>query len=63
MAFFFKPKSLAERLAEEARELRNVAELLPPGRTLEKVLQKARRQETDARINKWLESPGLRPPT
>ena len=58
----FKPsKTLEERLAEEAKELRRVAEMLPPGPTREKVLQRAQQDETAIYMQEWLRSPGLKP--
>jgi hypothetical protein len=56
-------KSLEERLAEEATELRRVAEMLPPGPTRERVLQRVRQDETAIHMQEWLGSPGLKPPT
>ena len=49
-------------LAEEAKELRKVAEMLPPGPTRDRVLRKARQDETAAHMNEWLRSPGLKSP-
>ena len=51
--------SLEEQLAEEAKCLREQAELLPPGAVREAVLQKAQLTE---QINRWLASAGLQPP-
>ena len=59
---FAKSLSLEERLAEEARCLREEAELLPQGALREEVLRKARQAETGSHVNEWLRSPGLRPP-
>jgi hypothetical protein len=54
---------LEERLAEEARQLREKAEALPNGPQREALLQKARQQdETASHVTKWLTSPGLQPP-
>jgi hypothetical protein len=46
-------------LAEEAKRLREQAELLPPGTVREAVLQKALLTE---QMNAWLTSAGLQPP-
>lgn len=54
--------SIEERLAEEARRLREEAELLPHGPVREAALRRAREAETGSRINDWLKSSGLRPP-
>jgi hypothetical protein len=51
-----------ERLAQEARRCREQAETMPPGIERESFLRKAQQADTAARINKWLASPGLRPP-
>lgn len=60
---FFKPTETPEqRLAEEARRLREQAKLLGSGAAREALLRKARQAETASHINEWLASPGLRPP-
>jgi hypothetical protein len=59
---FTQTHSLEERLAKEARRLREQAELLPPGATREAVLRRARQAETGSRMSEWLRSPGLQPP-
>ena len=56
-------QSLEERLADEAKELRNVAKTLPPGPERDAVLRKARQDETAVHMTEWLSSAGLRPPT
>jgi hypothetical protein len=59
---FKQAKSLEERLADEAKRLREEARLLPPGAVREAVLRKARQAETGAHMSEWLRSPGLQPP-
>lgn len=54
--------SLEERLAEEARRLREEAELLPHGPVRDEALRKARQAETGSHMSEWLRSPGLSPP-
>lgn len=54
--------SLEERLAEEARRLREEAELLPHGPVRDEALRKARQAETSSHLSEWLRSPGLQPP-
>jgi len=54
--------SLEERLADEAKRLREEAELLPPGAVRDAVLRKARRAETGSHVSEWLRSPGLQVP-
>lgn len=54
--------SLEDRLAAEARRLREQAELLPPGRLREEAIHRAREAETGSHISEWLRSADLRPP-
>jgi hypothetical protein len=54
--------SLEERLTEEARRLREEAELLPHGPVREEALRKAREAETGSHLSEWLRSPGLKLP-
>lgn len=54
--------SLEDRLAEEARRLREEAELLPHGPVRDEALRKARQAETGSHVSEWLNSPGLKPP-
>lgn len=56
-------QSLEERLAHEAKNLREQAKLLPPGAVREALLRKAQQTETASDLSGWLRSPGLRPPT
>lgn len=60
---FKQEKSLEERLAEEAKRLREEAKLLPPGAVREATLRKARQTQTASHMSEWLSSPGLQPPT
>ena len=55
-------RSLEERLAEEARRLREEAELLPHGPVRDEALRRARQAETSSHLSEWLRSPGLKPP-
>jgi hypothetical protein len=50
------------RLAEEAKDLRAKAKLLPPGAEREAIIRKARQAETGSQMSEWLRSPGLQPP-
>jgi hypothetical protein len=54
--------TLEERLAEEAKRLREEAKKLPPGPSREDLLRKAREDEIVARMAEWITSPGLQPP-
>jgi hypothetical protein len=54
----FNPvQTLEERLADEARRLREEAELLPPGAVREAALRRARQAETGLHMSEWLRSP------
>jgi hypothetical protein len=59
---FKQTQSLEERLANEAKRLREEANLLPPGALRDAVLRKARQAETGSQMSEWLHSPGLQPP-
>ena len=59
---FTQTKTLEERLADEAKRLREQAKLLPQGALREATLRKARQAETGSRVSEWLRSPGLLPP-
>jgi hypothetical protein len=54
--------SLEERLAQEAKRLREQAKTLPSGPDREAILRKARQAETGSHMTEWIMSPGLRPP-
>ena len=54
--------SLEDRVSEQARRLREEAELLPHGPVREAAIRRARQAETGAHISEWLTSPGLQPP-
>lgn len=54
--------TLEERLAAEAKRLREQAKLLPPGPVRDETLRKARQCETGSHMSEWLRSPGLQPP-
>ena len=60
---FKQTKSLEERLADEARLLREQADSLPPGAVREAVLRRARQADTASHISDWLKSPGLKAPS
>jgi hypothetical protein len=54
--------TLEERLAEEAKRLREEAKKLPPGPSREDLLRKAREDEIVARMAEWITSPGSQLP-
>ena len=54
---------LEERLAEEAKRLREAAKTLPPGAARDELIRRARQAETGSHMSEWLRSPGLRAPT
>lgn len=53
---------LPDRLADEAKRLREEAEKLAPGQECDALLMKARQTETTLHLNEWLTSPGFQPP-
>jgi hypothetical protein len=55
-------QSLEERLAEEAKRLREQAKTLPPCSKREELIRKARQAETASHMTDWLTSPGLQAP-
>ena len=55
---FKQTTTLEARLAEEARRLREEAELLPHGPVREAALRRAQEAETGSQMNEWLKSPG-----
>ena len=55
-------KSFEERLASEARQLREQARTLPHGAQRDDLIRKARQTETASHMSEWLNSPGLQPP-
>lgn len=54
--------SFEARLLTCAQQAREAALRLPPGKQREILLRQARASETAAHIDKWISSPGLRPP-
>lgn len=48
--------------AEEAKSLRQEARGTPHGVVRERLDLRARQAETAAKVQKWISSPGLRPP-
>ena len=59
---FTQTDQLEDRLAEEAKRLREEAKLLKPSAARDALIRRARQAETGAHMSKWLRSPGLRPP-
>jgi hypothetical protein len=51
-----------DRLAEQARDLREQAKTMPPGVEREALIRRARQAETASHISDWLSSPGLKSP-
>ena len=54
--------SFEERLAEQARSLREQAKTMPPGIEREGLIRRARQAETASHMNDWLSSPGRASP-
>jgi hypothetical protein len=59
---FKQNNRIEQRLADEAKRLREQAELLRPCPLRDELLRRARRAETGSHIGDWLYSPGLQPP-
>ena len=55
-------QTLEQRLSDEAKRLREQAELLPHGALREQVLREARQAENGSQMAEWLRPPGLQPP-
>ncbi|UEM10785.1 hypothetical protein J4G43_040140 [Bradyrhizobium barranii subsp. barranii] len=53
---------LEDRLADEAKRLREKARSLPPSIERERAIRKARQVETGSQMSEWLRSPGLQAP-
>lgn len=58
-----KPHSFGEQLEAEKLRLKLQAKQLPNGPTKDAVALKIRQLEAAAKMNEWLSSPGLKPPT
>jgi hypothetical protein len=54
--------SFEMRLLKHAQDAREAARRLPPGTKRETMLRQARASEIALQIEKWISSPGLRPP-
>jgi hypothetical protein len=57
------PHSFEDQLAAEKSGLEEQAATLPAGPQKDVLLDKIRQLETASRMNEWLTSPGLQPPT
>lgn len=60
---FKQTTTLEARLALEAKQLREEAARLPPGVERDRLLKRARQDETASHMAEWLRSPGLQPPS
>jgi hypothetical protein len=60
---FSQTKSLQDRLAAWAEEVRERAAKLPPGPERDALLKKLRQADTASHLDDWANSPGLQPPT
>ena len=57
------PHTFEHKIAAEKARLEAQASKLPPGQQKNGLLEKIRQLETASRLNEWLSSPGLQPPT
>jgi hypothetical protein len=55
--------SFQDRLAQEAKRLREEAGKAKSAQEYDRLLRKAGQAETVAHVDEWLSSPGLQPPT
>ncbi|PDT87748.1 hypothetical protein CO669_22990 [Bradyrhizobium sp. Y36] len=58
---FKQTSTLEERLAAEAKRIRELADHATPSER-ERLISKARQAETTAHLTEWINSPGLQPP-
>ena len=56
------PHTFEDRIAAQKARLEAQVAKLPPGSEKDGLLEKIDRLENASRMNKWLRSPGLRPP-
>ena len=56
------PDTFEDRIATEKARLETQVARLPPGSQKDSLLEKISRLENASYMNKWLRSPGLRPP-
>jgi hypothetical protein len=59
---FVQTTSLEERLAEQAKRLREEARGTPPGVARDDLIRKARHAEAAQHMQDWIKSSGLQPP-
>jgi hypothetical protein len=59
---FKQTTSLHDRLASFAKETRDKASLMPPGREKDDLLKRASRADTASHLDDWANSAGLLPP-
>ena len=57
------PHAFEENIAAEKTKLEAQVAKLKPGPQMDGLLKKIRQLETASRMNEWLSSPGLQPPT
>jgi hypothetical protein len=56
-------KTVEQKWHEQSEAAKQEAAKLPHGKLKSELLREARQLETASRINLWLSSPGLQPPT
>jgi len=59
---FKQTTSLHDRLSSFAKEMRDKASLMPPGREKDDLLKRASRADTASHLDDWANSAGLLPP-
>lgn len=55
-------KTITQNWSDQAEALEREAEMLPMGRAREALLKKARQLRTASEMDRWISSPGLKPP-
>jgi hypothetical protein len=55
-------KTITQNWSDQAEALQREAEMLPMGRAREALLKKARQLRTASEMDRWIPSPGLKPP-
>ncbi|SHL97600.1 hypothetical protein SAMN05444159_7344 [Bradyrhizobium lablabi] len=55
-----RTKSFEDRIAEHGRKLKEEANLLPPGKERDELVERVRQTEMATRVTEWLGSGGVR---
>jgi len=58
-----RKRTVEQKWHEQSEAAKQEAAKLPHGKLKDQLLLEARQLQTASKINRWLSSPGLRPPT